>query len=132
MTLLITLASRSAIHLGSDYRLSDQGIIKETRNGAKQLTVSAVRWVAQISFTGIARDGQGYDTCSWLSDVARSASSDLLPGEFIKALALRGSSELKRVEKYDNRLTIIVGIVAIGICRLFRISNWEIRSYDAH
>src|SRR5213592_4296596 len=105
MTLLITLATHAAIHQSSDFRISDQGVPRETENGTKQLSVTAMRWAAQIMFTGVARDGKGYDTRAWLEDVLASIRADATPDEFLLLLRERGAKELSRVTTYDNRLS---------------------------
>jgi hypothetical protein len=128
MTLIITAASRPAIHQSSDYRISNKGVPVETINGTKQMSVSAMPWTGRIAFTGIASDGHGYDTRTWIVSECQSISpqsgpSD--PAEFVTKLALRGTTELRTVKTYDRRLTIVVSIAMSGVCRLFTVSNFE-------
>src|SRR6266571_4442658 len=97
MTLLITMASKQVIHQSSDYRLSDKGVQVETQNGAKQLAVSTQKWAAQVSFTGIARDGAGYESRAWLLNEATKPNADATPEAFVDSLVRRGTQELSDV-----------------------------------
>ena len=125
MTLLITVATRDALYLSSDYRLSDKGKPIETANGAKQLSVHGKHWLAQISFTGVAKDGNGYDTRAWIQDVAASTPPDAPVEHFVEALVHRGTQAVATVQNYDDRLTVVVAAVEDRRCRLFVASNWE-------
>lgn len=125
MTLLITLGSESQVHQSSDYRLSDKGVQVETENGAKQQALSTQKWAAQVSFTGIARDGYGYESRAWLLDEATNLSADATPETFVRNVVQRGTRELLRVVKGERRLTIIVAVATIDGCRLFLVSNFE-------
>jgi hypothetical protein len=125
MTLLITVATKDALYLSSDYRLSDKGKPTETTNGAKQLSVQGKRWLGQISFTGVAKDGNGYDTRAWIQDVAASTPPDAPLEHFIEALVQRGTQAIATIQHYDNRLTVVVAAVSDRKCRLFVVSNWE-------
>ena len=125
MTLLITVANSLGVHQGSDYRLSDAGCPVQTENGAKQLSVSGQDWVAQISFTGLARDGRGYDTREWLRDTLVAASTGTTLDAVVAAFVRRGNSALATVWSHERRLSVVVGAVMGGRSRLFLISNWE-------
>lgn len=125
MTLLITVANSRGVHLSSDYRLSDAGRSVQTQNGAKQLSASGQEWTAQISFTGVARDGRGYDTRQWLIDALVSVGTDSSFDEVIAAITSRGNIALATVQSYDKRLTVLVGAVVRSRIRLWLISNWE-------
>lgn len=125
MTLLITLASESAIYQSSDYRLSWQGKPIETANGAKQLSVRARNWTAIIAFTGIAADGQGYITRDWLCEEGVSLDPMSVPATFVENVARRGSEKLKLVTNFSRQLTVVVAIASLGRCRLFVVSNFE-------
>ena len=125
MTLLITVANSEGVHQSSDYRLSDAGRPVQTENGAKQISASGKDWVAQISFTGVARDGRGYDTREWLRDTLVAEHTDTTLDEVVAAIARRGNSALATVQSYDRRLSVVVGAVAGGRIRLFLLSNWE-------
>jgi hypothetical protein len=127
MTLLITIGGESAIHQSSDYRISDQGKVKETAQGTKQLSVISRGWIAQIAFTGIATDGQDYTTRDWLRDEGISLDPETGPAAFVETVARRGTEELNRVTNYDRRLTVIVAFTMVGRCRLFLLSNFEER-----
>lgn len=125
MTLLITVADSCGVHQSSDYRLSHAGRLVQTQNGAKQLSASGQNWTAQISFTGVARDGRGYDTRKWLSAALLSAGTDASLDDVIVGIATSGNLALATVQSYDKRLTILVGAVVRGRSRLWLISNWE-------
>jgi hypothetical protein len=123
--LLVTLAGDSAIHQSSDYRLSCQGVPTETANGAKQLSIRRLSWMATIGFTGIAIDGQGYVTRDWLYEEGVSVDPFTDPATFVENLAQRGTRELKRFTHYDRRLSVVVSVGMLGRCRLFLVSNFE-------
>ena len=125
MTLLITLANSEGVHQSSDYRLSSAGRIVQTENGAKQISASGRDWIAQISFTGIAQDGRGYDTRERLRKTLVAARTDATLDEVVAAIVHRGNSALATVQSYDRRLSIVVGAIASGRTRLFLLSNWE-------
>jgi hypothetical protein len=125
MTLLITVANSRGVHQSSDYRLSDAGRPVQTENGAKQVSASGQEWTAQISFTGLARDGRGYDTREWLRDTLEAAGSDATLDEVVAAILARGNSALATVQSCDRRLSVVVGAVVGGRSRLFLVSNWE-------
>jgi|HubBroStandDraft_1064217.scaffolds.fasta_scaffold127072_1 hypothetical protein len=126
MTLLLTVATKDALYLSSDYRLSNQGQPTETANGAKQLTVHNTRWFAQISFTGVAKDGYGYDTRAWIQDAAVSTVPDSPLELFVDALVRRGEQAVSTIQGYDNRLTVVIAAIDDRTCRLFIASNWEV------
>jgi hypothetical protein len=130
MTLLIALGAESAIHHSSDYRLSHQGKVTETSQGTKQLSVNSRDWNAHIAFTGIATDGEGYSTMDWLGEEGVSPDPASSPAVFAGNVARRGTEELKRVAKYDRRLTILLIFATIGRCRLFLVSNFEERGMN--
>lgn len=125
MTLLITVATKEALYLSSDYRLSNDGCVVETANGTKQLAVHGKRWVAQIAFTGVAYDGRGYVTRDWLSDATQGLSPEATLLDLVLAIAEQGSAALSTIHAIDNRLTVIVGAMDNGVCRLFLLTNWE-------
>ena len=125
MTLLITVATKRALYQSSDYRLSDGGRSIETENGAKQLSVQGRRWIAQVSFTGIAKDGNGYDTRSWLQETAAALPPEALIESFVDALVQRGTQALSTIRNYDNRLNVVVATVEASAARLFIATNWE-------
>lgn len=125
MTLLITAATKHALYLSSDYRLSDKGKPVETSNGAKQLSVQGKCWIAQISFTGVARDGHGYDTRAWIRDVVKSLPPDAPVERLVDALVDRGTRAIATIQKFVTRLTLVVAAVENHKCRLFLLSNWE-------
>jgi len=81
MTLFIVANTKRLIYVSSDFRLS--GTKVEESNGTKQITVLAVKWTCQISFTGIARIGYGYNTRTWLQQAANSMSSDATIDQFV-------------------------------------------------
>ena len=86
------------MHQSSDYRLSDAGRPVQTENGAKQISASGQDWVAQISFTGVARDGRGYDTREWLRDTLVAERTDTTLDEVVAAIARRGNTALETVQ----------------------------------
>jgi hypothetical protein len=124
MTLLITLASTSAIHQSSDYRLSYKGVPLETRNGVKQVHFSAVNWTGFVTFSGISSDDQGYNTISWLTELSSSLDPALSVEAFVSAVAARGTVRLNRATG-DRRLTLLVAAVANSRCQLYELTNWE-------
>ena len=124
MTLLITLASKSVVHQSSDYCLSRSGIVVETANGAKQLSVSTTRWTARVAFTGIAFDDQGYRSIDWLQEEGVSLDRKDSPQAFVEKLTRRGTEDLRRVMADRRRLTVLVTVVEGGQCRLFLVSNF--------
>jgi len=124
MTLLITAVARDGLHLSSDYRLSDNGKPIETTNGAKQLSVRRTRWLAQVSFTGIAKFGR-YDTRAWIQDVSGSVHAEAPVDDLVATLVECGTKNLASVTYPEKRLTIVIAAVESGNARLFVVSNWE-------
>ena len=125
MTLLITVATNHGLSLSSDYRLSNNGRIIETVNGAKQLSVSGIRRTTQISFTGVVSYGNRYHTRKWLGATISSLPVDAPMENLIDAICTEGTAALRPIRHHDNRLTIVIGTVEDRQCRLFMISNWE-------
>ena len=123
MTLLITVANSRGVHQSSDYRLSDAG--RPDREWCQAGYSSGQDWAAQISFTGVARDGRGYDTREWLRDTLVAAGTDATLDEVVAAIVGRGNSALATVQSHDRRLSVVVGAVVGGRSRLFLVSNWE-------
>ena len=125
MTLLIAAGDKTQIHLSSDYRLSERGRPVRTINGAKQITINSLEWAAQLAFTGIATDGRGYDTRTWIVDLLSSLAPPLSLEGLVRSTAERAAKEIAGVVGYDSRLTIVIGAAEAGACRLFVVSNWE-------
>src|SRR5688572_29424203 len=104
MTLILTLASKSAIHQSSDYRLSDwDGHVVETENGTKQLSMAAEHWMARVVFTGVATDGGRYRTLDWLQEESVSTDWKDRPDVFVEKLRKRGMEALRQVARPERR-----------------------------
>lgn len=138
MTLLITVAGVNGIHQSSDFRISDQGKPVETAAGTKQMTITTSRWTAHVAFTGIAREGAGYDTRGWLADLFKKTPSDSTVPALVDDVTGRATAELSRVKTYDTRLTIVIAYFHGMEPGLYLISNFEapsrgpLSSPDAH
>jgi hypothetical protein len=125
MTLLIAVAGENGIHQSSDFRISDQGKSVETAAGTKQMAITTSRWTAHVAFTGIARDGRGYDTRQWLSDLFKKTPQDSTVTAFVEDVTSRATVELSRVTTYDTRLTIVIAYFQGVEPGLYLISNFE-------
>lgn len=126
MTLLIALASRKAVYLSSDYRLSHGGVaVGADQNGAKQLDFRLNRWQARIAFCGIARVAGGYDSIGWLNKFLLEQPADSSIRDVVERLAARASLELQHLHP-RRFLSILIATAGGGEVGLWLVANGEI------
>jgi len=112
MTLLLSLVGKSAIHLSSDFRLTDIITRKpiEDMLGSKQLQFSFQSFTAYISFTGIAQVGP-LRTVDWVSQTMFGLSQSIMAEDAIHELASAATAQFRNLPKQLRQLTMVIAVV---------------------
>jgi hypothetical protein len=127
MTLLLNLLGPRGIHQSSDYRLIKCATWSpiEDEFGSKQLAHVASTWSAQISFTGVADNGQR-KTRDWILECLGHQPQSVDAATALSGLASTAAVELRRVPRKDWFLTIVATVhERSGATRLFVVSCAE-------
>jgi len=112
MTLLLSLVGSSAIHLSSDFRLTDISTRKPIEDvlGSKQLRFSFQSFTAYVSFTGIAQVGP-LRTADWISQTMFGLSQSITVEDAIRELANAATAHFRNLPKQLRQLTIVIAVV---------------------
>lgn len=128
MTLNISLASRNAIYLTGDFRITYRdGRVEDNYNVQKLIPVTKLNWFGLVSYSGVASTPRGREVGSWLAEQTNPA--DLRDSLRVVVNRLLCADEwLKAYLPDDRRLTIVV--TGFQDRRPFRrvVSNFQ----DAH
>lgn len=108
MTLLLNLINPQGIHQSSDYRLTSLsgGRTVEDEFGSKQIRYDTLGWGAKLSFTGIASIG-ARKTRDWILEALAESAGTADAAAVLHQLAVRASSEIRRVPPKHRYLTIV-------------------------
>src|SRR5262249_52169344 len=124
MTLLLNLLGPRGIHQSSDYRLIKCATWSpiEDEFGSKQLAHAASTWSAQISFTGVADNGQR-KTRDWILECLRRQPQSVDAATALSGLASRAAVELRPLSRKHWFLTIVATVLERNrATRLFVVS----------